>query len=56
MKFAWQCQKRFMTGELPDPDEYEKIPYEQELEERLQTGRDYLKDLITKLGLGPRAG
>lgn len=51
MQLTWKCQKRILSGELPDPDEYEKIPYSDELEERLRIGSDYLKAMINRLGL-----
>jgi sugar phosphate isomerase/epimerase len=52
IRLAWKCQKRILSGELPDPDEYEKIPYSDEVEERLRIGSDYLKAMINRLGLG----
>lgn len=51
ISIAWKCQKRIQNGEIPDPNEYEKIPYSEELEERLCTGRDYLKGIIRRLEL-----
>lgn len=51
MKLVWECQKRIQSGELSDPEEYEKIPYVEELEARLHAGRDYLKGMIHDLGL-----
>ena len=51
VRLVWQCQQRFLSGELPDPDAYERIPFEEELEARLCSGRDYLKGLIETLGL-----
>ncbi|MEK7399969.1 MAG: hypothetical protein AAB116_23750, partial [Candidatus Poribacteria bacterium] len=51
IQLAWKCQKRILSGELPDPDEYEKIPYSEEVEERLRIGSDYLKAMISRLGL-----
>ncbi|MHC4712021.1 MAG: sugar phosphate isomerase/epimerase family protein, partial [Planctomycetota bacterium] len=48
---AWQCHKRILSGELPDPEEYEKIPFLEELEVRLARGRDYLTGLIEQLRL-----
>jgi len=51
MQITWECQKRIMNGDLPKPEEYEKIPYIEELEDRLRDGRDYLKSLINRLNL-----
>jgi sugar phosphate isomerase/epimerase len=52
VQIAWKCQQRIQDGELPEPMEYEKIPYSEEMEDRLHTGRDYLKAMIHSLGLG----
>ena len=41
--------RRSQNGEIPDPNEYEKIPYAEELEDRLCIGRDYLKGIIRRL-------
>lgn len=46
IKIAWSCQKKINNGELPVPEEYEKIPYVEQLEDRLKASRDYLKYLI----------
>lgn len=54
MRLVWQCQKRLLSGELPDPDVYEKIPHVQEVEARLRGGADHLKALIQRLGLQDR--
>lgn len=54
MRLTWQCQKRFMSGDLPDPDEYEKKPHVEEVEERLRSGAEHLKQLIRQLGLEDR--
>jgi sugar phosphate isomerase/epimerase len=51
IKITWECQKRIINGDLPDPDEYEKIPYIDQLEERLCMGRDYLKSVINRHNL-----
>ena len=51
IQITWECQKRIMNGDLPKPEEYEKIPYIEELEDRLRDGRDYLKSLINRLNL-----
>ena len=51
VRLAWKCQQRLAAGELLQPEEYEKIPFLQECEERLAAGRDYLQGLLTTLGL-----
>jgi len=56
MQIAWKCQQRMMAGELPVPEEYNKIPYLDELDDRLSFGRDYLNDLLDKLDLRDRPG
>lgn len=48
---AWKEQRKIISGERCDPLEYEKIPYIDELEDRLHSGRDHLKDIIEKLNL-----
>lgn len=50
-KLAWQCSEKIARGEIPDPAEYEKIPFKDQLIERLHFGRDYLKRTLDKLGL-----
>ncbi|NLF37835.1 sugar phosphate isomerase/epimerase [bacterium] len=51
VRTAWLCQQRIASGAVPDPAAYEAIPYKDELETRLETGRDYLRRIITRLGL-----
>jgi sugar phosphate isomerase/epimerase len=51
MQLAWQEQQKITSGERMDPDEYEEIPYLEELETRLHNGRDYLNLTLEKLGL-----
>lgn len=46
---AWEGQQGLLAGRFPNPDEYEKIPYLDELESRLQAGRDHLKESIKKM-------
>ncbi|OGV48726.1 MAG: hypothetical protein A2X49_03875 [Lentisphaerae bacterium GWF2_52_8] len=53
-QIAFLCQGRINSGELPEPDKYETIPFIDELEERLSCGRDYLKGTIRRLGLAPK--
>jgi sugar phosphate isomerase/epimerase len=54
MRLVWQCQQRFSAGELPDPDTYERIPFADEVKERLAAGAGYLKRLIDGSGLHDR--
>ena len=49
VRLAWDCQQRIHTGELPDPDAYEAIPFLDQLEERLAYGRDYLLALVGRM-------
>jgi len=46
---AWRCSKQILNGTLPDPEEYEKTPYLEEMMPRLTYARDYLKGLIADL-------
>ncbi len=49
VQLAWQGHQQILSGERPDPDEYEKIPYAEEMESRLTRGRDYLRGVLKKL-------
>lgn len=51
VQLAWREQQKIISGERTDPEEYEKIPYVDELEKRLYFGRDYLNGLLEKLNL-----
>lgn len=51
VKLAWLGQQRLNAGEIPPVDEYEAIPYLEQMEERLAFGRDYLKGLLERLNL-----
>lgn len=51
VKLVWQCERRIAAGELPDPAEYEAIPYLDQMEERLHFGRDYLIGVLERRGL-----
>lgn len=46
VKLAVATERRLAAGELPGIDEYEAIPYLEQLEERLAQGRDYLRTLL----------
>ncbi len=52
VEMAWQTSQRIAAGELPVPAEYEEIPYADEVEERLTSGRDYLRGVLARTGLG----
>jgi sugar phosphate isomerase/epimerase len=53
-RLAWDCEKRLRSGVLPAPAAYEAIPFTEQLESRLASGRDYLKGLVDELGLRGR--
>jgi sugar phosphate isomerase/epimerase len=48
---AWQGHEKIKRGELPPLDEYEAIPYMDQMEERLLFGRQYLLAQLQKLNL-----
>ncbi len=54
LKIAWTCQQKMMRGELPDPETYNAIPYLEQLEDRLGSGRDYLNGMLDQLDLRDR--
>ena len=49
VRLAWNCQSKLESGELPPPDEYEAIPYVEQMEERLTAARDFLNGLLARL-------
>ena len=49
VRLAWHCQQQIAAGMMPDPEEYEAIPYDTQMEARLATGRDYLKGLLNSM-------
>ena len=51
VRHAWHCQEKIHSREWPDPDAYEAIPFIDQLEERLLSGRDYLRRTLRALGL-----
>jgi len=51
LRLAVRCGKRIEAGELRDPEEYEKVLFVEEVEERLTAGRDFLWGLLSDLGL-----
>lgn len=51
VQLAWNAQKKLFAGEIPPVEEYEAIPYLEQMEERLAFGRDYLNGVLDKLKL-----
>lgn len=51
VKLVQQCEKRIAAGHLEQPDEYEAIPYRDQMMERLRFGRDYLLGVLERRGL-----
>jgi len=51
IRLVWQCQQRIISGEIPEPDDYEAIPWEDQMLDRLHAGRDFLKELVQRLGI-----
>jgi len=51
IQIAWTCQQKVQAGELPDPEVYNAVPYLDELEERLASGRDALNEWLDLLDL-----
>lgn len=46
---AWTCSREILEGKLPQPEEYEKTPYIEEMMPRLTFARDFLKKKIAEL-------
>lgn len=46
---AWQITSKIHAGEIPDPIEYEKIPFKEQVVDRVHAGRDYLRKLVAQL-------
>ncbi|MCQ6557474.1 sugar phosphate isomerase/epimerase family protein [Paenibacillus mendelii] len=51
VKLAWQTEKKLASGEFPNVEEYEAIPYLDQMEERLTFGYQHLKEIINKQNL-----
>lgn len=51
VRLAWEGRQRLDRGEAPPIEEYEAVPYLAQMEERLASGRDYLRALLDELGL-----
>jgi sugar phosphate isomerase/epimerase len=54
MRLVWRCQQRFTSGELKDADEEEKTPHVAEVEARLRSGAEFLRQTLAGLGLRDR--
>ncbi|TBL69096.1 sugar phosphate isomerase/epimerase family protein [Paenibacillus thalictri] len=48
VKLAWNTEKKLANGEIPPVDEYEAIPYLDQMEERLLFGLQHLKGIINR--------
>ncbi|MBP1991016.1 sugar phosphate isomerase/epimerase family protein [Paenibacillus eucommiae] len=48
VKLAWQTEKKLASGEIPQVDAYEAIPYMEQMEERLTSGLRHLKGIINQ--------
>ncbi len=51
LRLAWQVERCRRDGSLPDPLEYEKTDYAEQMQERLLSGREYLRNLLQRLRL-----
>ena len=52
VKKAAACSDRIADGDLAQPEDYEKTPFTDEMMERLQAGRDFLKKKVRGLTSG----
>ncbi|MFC5401415.1 sugar phosphate isomerase/epimerase family protein [Cohnella soli] len=46
IKLAWQTEQKLASGEMPKVEEYEAIPYLEQMEERLTFGLRHLEKII----------
>ncbi|MWV42607.1 TIM barrel protein [Paenibacillus sp. HJL G12] len=51
IRYAWQCQQRIASGQLPDPQDYEFPPYAVQRDQRLQQSTTHLTAVLRELGL-----
>lgn len=51
VELAWRGQQEIWSGARQDPEEYEKIPHETEMEERVMAGKLFLENTLAELGL-----
>lgn len=49
VRLAWLTQQKILSGGIPDPEQYESIPFIDQLEDRLRIGRDHLKAAVDRL-------
>jgi len=49
VKLAADTSRRIADGRLPNPEEYERIPYREQMMDRLSSARDYLKGIVARL-------
>jgi len=51
MKLACLTEKKLASGEIPAVEAYEAIPYMEQMDDRLTSGRRHLQDILGKLRL-----
>jgi len=49
VQHSWNCSDQILKGIIQDPYEYEKVSFADEMMERLNSARDYLKMMVKKL-------
>ncbi|MDH7570920.1 MAG: sugar phosphate isomerase/epimerase family protein [Armatimonadota bacterium] len=52
IRLTVECERRIASGALQNPLAYEEIPYTQQMMERLNAGRDHLRAIVKRLGVG----
>lgn len=56
VRLAHLGEDRIRSGDLEKPDEYEAIPFSDQMEERLLFGRDFLRTVLEARGLATEKG
>ncbi len=51
IRLAWNCHSQISTGQRTHPDAVEAIPYAQDMEQRLASGRQHLLRVAAELGV-----
>ncbi|WP_214627455.1 sugar phosphate isomerase/epimerase family protein [Paenibacillus agaridevorans] len=51
LKHAWRTEQKIARGEIPDVEQYEAIPFGEQMLERVLYGCQYLKELLIKMQL-----
>lgn len=51
MRMVYRTERKLAAGELPAIDDYEVIPYAEQMEERLTSGVEHLKGILNRLNL-----